>query len=215
MYRFTHPGEAFAEETGESLTFENKTSIKIRVAKGVGDIILHREIPNGKTGDEFNTEWKTQNIAEEGYDGFRFSIFNRTPDVEARMLAWNKDHPDELFTDCVVIDHGVDVHVCLYLSPDRFRNLLNLNWREKYLEVSLDTSPSIRGLKFPLQESDKTKMRDGTFYNDFGAPLTHRRLVIHRYEIAVKDLPVVPPPQERGPSLINPIYKLVRLFFGR
>lgn len=212
MYRFTEPGKAFTEETGQSLTFDNKNFTKIRVGKGIGDIILHREIPNWKTGDEFATEWETKNIAEEGYDGLHFSIFNRSPDDDVKMHAWNKEHPADLYTDCVAIDHGVEAHVCLYLSPDRFHDLLNLNWREKYLEVSLDTSPSIHNLKFSLQESDKTKMQAGTFYNDLGAPLTHRKLVVHTYEITVKDLPVVPS-QERGHSL--PIYKLLRLLFGR
>jgi len=213
MYRSTKPGKAFTEEASQSLTFDNRKFTKIRVGKGIGDIILHREIPNWQTGDEFATEWETENIAEEGYDGLRFSIFNRTPDVDARMLAWNKEHPTDLDTDCVAIDHGVEAHVCLYLSPDRFHDLLNLNWKEKYLEVSLDTSPSIHGLKFALEESDKTKMREGAFYHGSGGPLTHHRLVVHRYEIAVKDLPVVPP-QERGHSLFNP-YELLRYLFGR
>ncbi|MEP6935807.1 MAG: hypothetical protein ABI988_18025 [Nitrospirota bacterium] len=187
------------------MTFDNKTSTKIRVAKGIGDIVLHREISNWKTGDEFSTEWETKNIAGEGYHGLRFSILNRTPDDDVKMLAWNKEHPDDLYTDCVAIDHGVEAHVSLYLSPDRFHDLLNLNWREKYLEVSLETSPSIHGLKFTLEESDKTKMREGTFYNESGAPLTHRRLRVHTYEITVKDLPVVPS-QERGHSL--PLYPM-------
>ena len=214
MYRFTHPGKTFTEETGQSLTFGNKNFTKIRVGKGIGDIILHREIPNWKTGDEFATEWETQNVAEEGYNGLSFSIVNRTPDVDAKMLAWNVEHPADLDTDCVNIDHGMEVGVWIYLSPDKFHDLLDLNWREKYLEVSLGTSPSIHNLIFPLQESDKAKMREGTFYNDSEAPLTHRRLIIHRYEITVKDLPVVPS-ENREYSLFNPMYKLLRLLFGR
>jgi hypothetical protein len=211
MSRFTKPGTAFTKETGQSLTFDNKNFTKIRVGKGIGDIILHREVPNWETGDEFATEWETKNIAEEGYSGLSFSIINRSPNDDAKMLAWNKEHPDELDTDCVAIDHGVEAHVCLYLSPDRFHDLLNLNWREKYLEVVLETSPSIHGLRFPLEESDKTKMREGTFYDSEG-PLTHRRLVIHRYEITVKDLPVLPS-QEGGHIL--PIDKLLKALFSK
>jgi len=214
MFRFTRPGEAFTEETGQSLRFDNKHFTKIRVGKGIGDIILHRETPNWKPGDEFATEWKTRNIAEEGYDGLSLNIINRTSDDNAKMLSWNKEHPDDLYTDCVTIDHGTEVRAWLYLSPDRFYDLLNLNWQQKYLELLLETSPSIHNLKFPLEENDKTKMREGTFYNDSGAPLSHRKLVIHWYELTVKDLPVLPP-QDQGYSLFNPIYKLLRFLFAR
>ena len=215
MSRFTNPGKAFTAETGQSLTFDNKHFTKVRVGKGIGDIILHREIPNWRTGDEFATEWKTRNVSEEGYDGLSFSIVNRTSDIGTKMLAWNKDHPDDLYTDCLTIDHGIEVRVWLYLASDKFHDLLNLNWREKYLEVSLDSSPSIHNLRFPLQEDDKNKMRDGTFCNTVGAPLTHRRLVIHQYEITVKDLPVAPSQEDRGYSLYNSVYKLFRFLFSR
>lgn len=215
MSRFTEPGKAFGEETAQSLIFDNKHLTKVRVGKGIGDIILHREIPNWKTGDEFATEWETCNVAEDGYDGLRFSILTRTPEDDARMLAWNKEHPEELYTDCLAIDHGTEVHVCLYLASDKFHHLLNLNWQEKYIEVSLDTSPSIHNLRFPLQKDDKYKMRDGTFYDTVGAPLTHRRLVIHRYEITVKDLPVPPLQQGRIYSLFNFIYRLFGFFSSR
>jgi hypothetical protein len=212
--RFTTPGTLFPEETIQALRFDNRHFTNVRIGKGIGDVILHREIPNGKTGEEFATTWETKNIAEEGYSGLRFSILKRTSDMDTKMSAWNKEHPDKPYTDCIGIDHGVEVGVFLYLVPDQFQDLLNINWQEKYLEVSLEASPSIHNLKFPLKENDKAKMRDGRFYNDFGLPLTHRRLVIHTYEISVKDMPVMQS-QDPGYSLLNHLFKLLRFGFGK
>lgn len=210
FYRFTHPALPFHQETTESLVFENTHFTKIRVGKGIGDIVLHREMPNWKTGEEFATTWETTNVAEEGYSGLKFAIVKRTSDMDARMAAWNKEHPDEPDTDCIAIDHGVGVRGCLYLVPDQFQNLLNLNWREKYLEVELAASPSIYNLKFPLDESDKARMREGSFYT--GGPLTYRRLVIHSYDIRVKDFPVVQS-QDPEQSLFNHVLKLLKFRF--
>jgi len=212
LFRYTRPGMAFGEETGQSVHFDNGHFTKVQIPKGIGEILLHREMPNGKTGEEFATSWKTLNVAEEGYNGLAFTIVNRTPDTDVKMLAWNKEHPDDLYTDCVAIEHGAEVRVWLYLAPDKFHDLLNLNWRAKFLEVSLETSPSIHNLKFPLEENDKTKMREGTFISD--SSLSHRKLVIHTYEITVKDLPVVRL-QDSKPSLLNHLYELLRFRFGR
>ena len=209
--RFRDPETGLSEDN-QALRFDNRHLTKVRIGKGIGDVILHREIPNWKTGEEFATTWETQNVAEAGYSGLRFAIFKRTSDMDAKMSAWNKDNPDEPYTDGISIEHGVDVGVFLYLVPDQFQDLVNLNWQEKYLEVSLETNPSIHNLKFPLEESVKDEMREGRFYSEL--PLSHRSLVIHRYEITVRDLPVVQS-QEEGHSLLKAIFKLLSLGIRR
>lgn len=218
LYKAEHTFDRFRDpETGLSedihaLRFDNQHLTKVRIGKGIGDVILHREIPNWKIGEEFATTWETKNVAEEGYSGLRFSILKRTSDMDAKMSAWNKEHPADLYTDSIGIDHGVDVGVFLYLVPDQFQDLVNLNWQEKYLEVSLENSPSIHNLKFPLEETDKAKMREGRFYSEL--PLSHRSLVIHRYEIIVRDMPIVQAPLEKY-SLSKAIFKLLGLGLRR
>jgi hypothetical protein len=93
--RFTDPDTAVPEETIRALRFDNRHSTKVRIVKGIGEVILHREIPNWKTGEEFATTWETENVTEEGYSGLRFAILKRTSDMDAKMTVWNKDNPDE------------------------------------------------------------------------------------------------------------------------
>ena len=213
--RFGRPGKGPTKDTIQSLVFENKHFTKIHVGKGIGEINLSREVGNGKTGDQFATEWKTTNVAEDGFEGLSFVIHNRTEALDAEMRDWNRAHPDDLFADCVNIQDGYDVNVHLYLPSRQFGDLLNLNWREKYLEVSMETSPSIHGLKFSMTEEDKKDLRDDTYYHSSYRPFSIRDLMIREYRIVVKDLPVVATQQGVDYSLLHMIRKIFRFLFSR
>ena len=203
------------ESTGayQTLIFDNNSFTKVRVSKGTGAINLSKEVSNEQTGEDFATTWTTTNVSEEEFPNNAVSIHNLTNALDSRMRDWNQKNPDNPYTDKVIIDRSLGLLVHLFVPSEQFGDLLKINWRERYLELTLETTPSVHNVKFPLPERDKNALREGR-YLDAKFEYDIQELVIKHYDIAVKEIPPTPI-QEDGLTSLRPFLHLFRFLSGK
>lgn len=203
------------ESTGayQTLIFDNNGFTKVRISKGTGAINLSKEVGNEKTGKDFATTWETENVSKEEFAYNTVSIHNLNNALDSRMRDWNQKNPDDPYTNKIIIDRSFALLVHLFVPSEQFGDLLKINWRERYLELTMETTPSVHNVKFPLSEQDQNALREGR-YLDAELQYDIRELVIKDFDMTVKEIPPATT-QEHGLAPLHPLLHLFRFLFGK
>ena len=153
--------KGFHDEIVETLVFDNRRIDKVRIGKGIGAIRISREDANGKTGNEFECYWEVVNVADENFLDNSVRIHNLTAALESKLKKRDQENPEEQWTDKIVIDRSLGLNVHLYLPSEQFSHLLQINWREHFLNIQMETKQSIGDVKFHLSEEYKSAVKEG------------------------------------------------------
>lgn len=171
---------------GESLECHN--------AKIVNDIMiggLHFSVErsNGEQGDRFATFWETKKWSDINPDYIEVTIHN-ADDLENKTRKHDEQNDKHEFRDLILINRsfGLDAHV--HLPSERFSRLLQINWKERRLNLSLtmNTEQALEGLKFPLSETDKGGYRRGETHTP-DEEIGFLKIEIEGYNIVIQELP--------------------------
>jgi hypothetical protein len=187
----------------EDLVFQNA-----RPGKGIGGIPIACEFHNGECGEKFATRWETKPFpAEDFYD---VTIHNLNDALVSIMKEWNERNPDNTYTDAIVIDHFLDMKTHIHLAMEQFSHLLQVNWKEHFLKLTLSTKQSIEELKLGFSEEEKKTLREGRelVFDDI-------KLEIKDYEIEKEELPNNTMQRSVGPTAFHIMNRIFRYVFGR
>jgi hypothetical protein len=193
----------------EDLVFQNA-----RIGKGIGQIIIAREYHNGERGDKFATRWITTDVSAEDFYGNFVTIHNLNDALLSKMHKWNEQNPDRKDTDCITIDYSPILNTHVYLPSEHFCRLLQTNWKERFLNLTLTTKQSLEGIQLGFSVEGKNAFREGKedwcrLENDA------IKIEIENYEIAIEDLPSDTMKSAADSVQFNILRRLFRFFFGR
>lgn len=195
---------------GEDLVFDNA-----RIEEGIGEILISREYHNGERGEKFATMWETQNASAEDFYGNAVTIHNLNEAFASKMKTWNEGHPDDKYTDGIIIDRslGLDTHV--HLPTEQFSRLLQVNWKEHVLKLTLSTKQSLEGLKLGFSAEGRNALREGG-----EAPLAlyesdEIAIEIENYEIVIEEFPNKMSKGSVDLTQAHMIRRLYRVLLGR
>lgn len=191
----------------EDLVFNAPT-----IDKECGDILISREYHNNQHDGKFSTHWETTNVAPEDYHAKKVIIWHRTDALDCKINKWNEQSPEDKWTDQIQIDWLPSLKVYLTLPSEQFSRLLQINWKEQFLNLAVDTNQSLNGLKIPLAEEDKNAYREGK--QSFQTPDNHI-VTISRYRIEIKSTPECTRKVSDESSRLNVLSRLLRFALGR
>jgi hypothetical protein len=170
----------------ESLVFNSA-----RISKGIGPVIISREFWNGEGAEKFATHWESNNAAEKEFFGNSVTINNLDNALLAKMTKWNQRYPDDRYTDAIHVGRqmgfdGLDVHI--HMPTDQFCRLLQLDWRAKVLNLTVDTKVSFNELKLGLSTEQKDEMKKGkvSISDDFKCEITGIEIEIEALRTAIE-----------------------------
>lgn len=190
--------KGFHDEIVETLVFDNRRIDKVRIGRGIGAIRISREDANGKTGNEFECNWEVVNVADENFLDNSVRIHNLTAALESKLKKRDQENPEEQWTDKIVIDRSLGLNVHLYLPSEQFSHLLQINWREYFLNIQMETKQSIGDVKFHLSEEYKSAVKAGR--NDATMEFDAREIDVERPYIAIEELLYHPMAKDINPQ---------------
>jgi hypothetical protein len=173
-------------EIVETLVFDNRTVDKVRIGKGIGAIRISREGANPKAGNEFESCSEEVDVADKDFLNNSVTIHNLTTAQESKPKTSNQENHEEQWMDKIFIDRSLGLTVHLYLHSEQFSHLLQINWRERYLNLTMETKQSIHDMKFPLSEEYGRAVKEGR--DDVTMEFDVREIDVKRPCIAIQEL---------------------------
>jgi hypothetical protein len=155
-----------------------------KIAPGVGKLPVSYEIFNHEYGEKGASYWDTIDVSSDDAQNIvRFTTGGNAPDQ-------------------IVVERPPRLHVNISLSPDSFSRLLQINWKEHFINLTVRTKidQSIHGLKLPF---DRKTMQ--------GEDVT---MPIGWYCIEWEERPVSPRKDGHEITLFHAMKRLFRFFFG-
>jgi hypothetical protein len=123
---------------------------------------LSVERSNGEQGDRFSTFWETVKWSDIQFAYTVVTIHNIDA-LNAETGKPGEQNEERDVRDLIIIDRSFGVHAHVFLPSERFSRLLQMNWRERRLNLFLTMNSELflEGLKFPYSETDRADYRKG------------------------------------------------------
>lgn len=193
----------------EDLVFHNA-----RIGKGIGQILISRENHNGELGDKFATLWETTNVSAEDFYGNSVTIHNLNDALVSKMKEWNEQNPDNKYTDGIIIDRSLGLNSHVHLPTEQFPRLLQINWEERFLNLTLTTKQSLVGLKLAFSAEGKNALREGR-EDWYRFECDELKIEIENYEIEIEELPNTMTKKAVDSTQFHIMGRLFRFLIGR
>ena len=156
-----------------------------RLAPGMGELPISYEIHNHESGDKGASYWNTIDVATDEVDN----------EVRLNMAG---SIPDQL-----IVERPPRFVVHVALSPESFSRLLGINWKEHFIQLTVDTKGEepISGLKLPFNRQSMTGH--------------HVTMPIGSHYIECKERPLSPTRALDRSAFFRAFTRLFRIVFGR
>jgi hypothetical protein len=168
----------------ESLEFHDAKIVQ----EIASDLSFSVERSNGEQGDRFTTFWETVKWSDIQFAHAIVTIHNIDA-LDAETGKPGEQNEERDIRDLIILDRSFGVHAHVFLPSERFSRLLQINWRERRLNLffAMNTHLFLEGLKFPLSETDRDDYRKGKTHTR-DEEIGFLKIVMEGYNIVIQEM---------------------------